>query len=94
MAKKYYKAPTHQTGINITTKTHFGSTDEMVVDHSKYLINDGLIIQDDQVICKDDRGFYITYKNRINTGLADTNRYANIQSRIILTEKQQNDSST
>ena len=36
MAKKHYKAPLHQTGTTITTKTHFGSTSDMVIDHSKY----------------------------------------------------------
>lgn len=90
MAKKYYKAPLHQTGTNITTKTHFGSTGDMVVDHSKY----GLELKESEVLCKDDRGFYITLKNRIDNGLADANRYDNKNSRVNCSEKQENDSST
>lgn len=83
MAKKYYKAPVHQTGTSITTKTHFGSTNDMVVDHKNYSIS----LNDNQVLCKDDRGFYITLKNRIDSGLADPNRYSNIDSRISIAEK-------
>lgn len=85
MAKKYYKAPVHQTGTVITTKTHFGTTSEMIVDMSNYESPSNL--SEDQIVCKDDRGFYITNKNRVNSGLADPNRYANHKSRIELTEK-------
>jgi hypothetical protein len=87
MAKKYYKAPLHQTGTIVTTKTHFGSTGDMVIDNTKYnLNNEPLNIGEDQVICKDDRGFYITNKNRIDSGLADPNRYANSSCRLVLQE--------
>jgi len=30
-----------------------------------------------EVVCKDDRGYYITYKNRLDNGLADPKRYSN-----------------
>jgi len=97
MAKKYYKAPTHQTGNAVTTKTHFGSTGDMVVDHTKYKdFNDLPIVLKDEnsVLCKDDRGFYITQQNRIDSGLADPNRYANSNCRVDCVELQKNDSMT
>lgn len=96
MAKKYYKAPTHQTGTTVTTKTHFGSTSDMIIDHSKYLFTGNPVnLQDNEVICKDDRGFYLTSKNRIDSGLADPNRYANQTSRLILEEaSEKSDSSS
>lgn len=100
MAKKYYKAPVHQTGTHITTKTHFGSTGDMVIDHTKYKYvedNGPVVINEDigSVVCKDDQGFYITFKNRIDSGLADPNRYANPYMRINIKEAaEENVSST
>jgi hypothetical protein len=79
MAKKLYKAPKHNTGRSITTKTPFGSHKEMVVDHST--IN-GISILEGEVVCKDDDGLYVTNTNRIDNGLADPNRYANVSKRI------------
>jgi hypothetical protein len=95
MAKKYYKAPTHQTGTAVTTKTHFGSTSDMIIDHSQYLFSGNPVnLKDNEVICKDDRGFYLTSKNRIDSGLADPNRYSNQTSRLILASITENDSSS
>lgn len=90
MAKKIYKPRSHETGTIITTKTAFGSTSDMVIDISKYTIEDGnaLIIQSNEVICKDDKGFYITSKDRIDSKIADPNRYANEKNRLALVEKE------
>ena len=30
----------------------------------------------ERVVCKDDKGYYMTYKNRLDNGLADPNRYS------------------
>lgn len=91
MAKKYYKAPLHQTGTHITTKTHFGTTSDMVVDHTKYVYseNNAPITLNEAmgaIVCKDDRGFYLTFKNRVDSGLADPNRYDCPQMRIDIKE--------
>jgi hypothetical protein len=95
MAKNYYKAPTHQTGTTVTTKTHFGSTSDMIIDHSQYLFSGSRVnLKENEVICKDDRGFYLTYKDRIDSKLADPNRYANQTSRLMLTPITNNDSSS
>ena len=51
----------HVTGNTITTKSWFGSHAEMVVEDR----------QDGTVVCEDDRGKYVTYKNRLDSGLAD-----------------------
>jgi hypothetical protein len=88
MAKKIFKPRSHDTGTVITTKTAFGSTADMVVDMENYTIEGDKQVSDNEVVCKDDRGFYITYKNRINTGIADPNRYANAKNRVTLVEKQ------
>jgi len=51
----------HITGNTITTKSWFGSHAEMVVEDR----------QDGTVVCEDDRGKYVTYKNRLDSGFAD-----------------------
>lgn len=83
MARKLFKPRQHESGSTITTKTHFGSDSTMVVDLSKYKT---ISLNADEVVCKDDRGFYITQKNRINSGLADPNRHTNSKARIELEE--------
>ena len=82
MAKKHFKPRLHEGGTVITTKTPYGSTSDMVVDISKYNIQ----INDDEVVCKDDNGFYITKKSRIDNKFADPNRYGNSKNRIVLEE--------
>lgn len=88
MAKKLYKAPKHITGHTVTTKTHFGSTSDMVVTL------DNIKLSENEVICKDDSGYYITLRNRIDSGLADPNRYANSSKRIVIEEPSKEVSST
>ena len=51
----------HVTGNTITTKSWFGSHTEMVVEDR----------EDGTVVCEDDRGKYVTYKDRLDSGLAD-----------------------
>lgn len=91
MAKKLYKPRQHETGTVITTKTPYGSTSDMLIDINSYTLEDGssVVIKEDEVVCKDDRGFYITFKNRVDSKLADPNRYANPKNRLNLVEKQQ-----
>jgi hypothetical protein len=93
MAKKIYRTPLHNTGTTITTKTAYGSTSCMVIDINKYTIEDGsaINIKEDEVVCKDDLGFYITFRNRVDSSTADPNRYANSKNRLKLVEKQQTD---
>ena len=56
----------HETGKTITTKSRFGSHADMFVDD----------LEDGKVLCKDVAGTYVTFKNRIDSGLADPNRYS------------------
>ena len=75
----------HQTGNNITTPSWFGSHASMVVSPEEYHANSSRIYRDrgthiiseEEVVCKDDRGYYITLKNRLDNGLADPKRYSN-----------------
>lgn len=80
MARKY-NIPKHVVGRHITTKTAFGSHSNMIVPCDDPNIQT-LKIGDDQIICKDDSGYYITDKYRIDSGLADPNRYANDKARF------------
>lgn len=93
MAKNYIKPRTHDTGTIITTKTAFGSTSDMIIDLSNYTLDGNEVkINDDEVVCKDDKGFYITNKNRIDTKIADPNRYANAKNRLHLKQKENSSS--
>ena len=62
----------HEVGRTITTPSPYGSHSSMVVDHEKY----SLILEQDEVLCKDDYRFYITKKNRLDNGMADPARYS------------------
>ena len=74
----------HATGNIITTKSWFGSHADMVVSPEEYHANGSRIyegrgihtILECEVVCKDDRGYYITLKNRLDNGLADPKRYS------------------
>lgn len=79
MARKF-NIPKHVVGRNITTKSAFGSHSDMIVSCEDPAIQT-IKIDDNQIICKDDSGYYITEKNRIDSGLADPNRYASINAR-------------
>lgn len=83
MARKLFKPRQHESGSIVTTKTHYGSDSNMIVDLSQYK---PISINADEVVCKDDRGFYITKKNRINSGLADPSRHSDAKARITLEE--------
>jgi len=86
MAKKFI--PTnrqHQTGRTITTKTPYGSTSDMIVTDEQILSK--VKLDDGCVLLKDDEGYYITNKGRINDGLADPLRccpkYREVMSKAI-----------
>jgi hypothetical protein len=58
----------------IETPSPYGSHSSMVVNLDAEAR--GHNVPSDKVICKDERGYYITYKNRLDSGLADPCRYA------------------
>jgi hypothetical protein len=74
----------HETGKIITTKSPFGSHADMVVSPDEYHANNSQIYKGRgihtillcEVVCKDDRGYYITFRNRLDNGLADPKRYS------------------
>lgn len=88
MAKKYYKAPKHSTGRVITTKTPYGSTSDMIITDEEVLKK--IPVADYCILVKDDEGYYITHKDRIDSGLADPFRYCETY-RKIMSEKIQQD---
>jgi len=81
MAKNFIKPRKHETGRTITTKTPYGATSDMVVSDSEILSK--LNIDDSFVLVKDDTGYYITPKNRVDSGLADPSRYELSQREIV-----------
>ena len=83
MAKKFFKVPKHDSGSTITTKTFFGSDSSMVVPNDDDALK-GIKLESDQIVCKDDKGYYVTTAKHVDSGLADPNRYANQKSRLML----------
>jgi hypothetical protein len=77
---KHIKMPKHQTGRSVTTKTPYGSTSDMIVESVAEFKD--LQLNDGQVVLQDDDGYYITERNRVDSGRADPNRYANPTKRI------------
>jgi hypothetical protein len=73
MAKNFIKPRKHETGRTITTKTAFGTTGDMVVNDEK--ITSRVKMQSGQVLAKDDAGYYITPRDRVDNGFADWHRY-------------------
>jgi len=74
MAKHRSYKKSYESGKDVTTKSWFGSHTEMVVSEGEegtpvVELNKG------EVICKDDKGYYVTYEKRLDSGLADPNRY-------------------
>ena len=58
----------------ITTPSPYGSHSSMLVNIDDLAKNHN--VPKDKAICQDERGYYVTYKNRINNGLSDPCRYA------------------
>ena len=58
----------------IETPSAFGSHSSMIVDIDDLAKNHN--VPKDKVVCKDEKGYYVTYKNRIDNGMADPCRYA------------------
>lgn len=63
---KYKETKTKvETGKTITTPSPYGSHKSMVIEDLGEMVK-----------CKDDEGEYITYKNRLDNGLADSLRWS------------------
>jgi hypothetical protein len=71
MAKNHKEKDNVRT---ITTPSAYGSHKCMIVDIDKEA--KGHNVPKDKIICQDEKGYYVTYKNRIDNGLADPCRYA------------------
>jgi len=86
---KYSNKKRHETGNTVTTPSQFGSHRSMVVDPEQYVS-----AKDNRLnvscgpgtcLCKDDKGFYITLEDRLDSGLADPKLYSG--ERLSLVEK-------
>ena len=78
MAKQTTSKKSHDTSVTISTPTPFGS-------HSSMVVSSDLADRDigpNEVVCSDENGYYITFKNRLDTNLADPNRYGFKNNRI------------
>lgn len=65
----------HEVGRTVSGPSRYGSHAEFVVDHSSF----DLKIDDNQVLCKDDKGYYVTFKDRLDSGGADPNRWTEMR---------------
>ena len=63
MAKNKYATHQSKAVMTVTTPSFYGSHKSMVVKDLGEV-----------VVCKDDRGEYTTFKDRLDNGLADPNR--------------------
>lgn len=86
---KFSNKKRHETGNTITTPSEYGSHKSMVVDPEQYVSAkdnaSGVSCGPGVVLCKDDKGFYITLEDRLDSGLADPKRYSG--KRLNLVEK-------
>jgi hypothetical protein len=87
MAKRINTKNRHDSGREITTPSFFGSHRVMVVDPLNYVFasnrENTVSLESGQVLCKDDVGFYITCEKRLDSGLADPNRYSGVRPDLI-----------
>lgn len=58
----------------LVTPSPYGSHSSMIVDIDNEA--HGHSVPKDKIICKDENGYYVTYKSRIDNGLSDPCRYA------------------
>jgi hypothetical protein len=86
---KFNNKKRHETGNTITTPSQYGSHKSMVVDPEQYVSAkdnvSAVSCGPGVVLCKDDKGFYITLEDRLDSGLADPKRYSG--KRLNLVEK-------
>lgn len=71
MARRSY-GKQREIGRTITTKSVFGSHEDMVVDHTSF----GLTLEENEVLCQDGDRYYVTTRDRLDNGLADSRRYS------------------
>ncbi len=62
----------HDTGRALETPSFFGSHSSMVANHEDYDVE----LKEGEVLCQDGETFYVTLKQRLDTGLADPKRYS------------------
>lgn len=74
MSKNRLKVRKHESGRTITTKTPYGITSDMVVSDENFLSQ--VSIPEGSVVVKDDDGYFIVPKNRVDDGMACPLRYS------------------
>jgi hypothetical protein len=70
MAKSFVSKPDEKKSTN-STPSQYGSHSVMLDQEKTEALGDPKL-----VVLKDEKGFYTTERNRLDTGLADPNRYA------------------
>lgn len=74
MARQIKTGKKHETGRTITTKSPYGTHNDMIVSLDEKL-SKFLETCQELVVAQDDVGPYLTYKNRVDNGLADPCRF-------------------
>lgn len=70
MAKDKGRKVKHEVGTKVSTPSWFGSHKSMVDQAATEKLN-----SPGKVVCNDERGAYVTETARLDSGLADPNRY-------------------
>jgi hypothetical protein len=73
MARQIGTGKKHETGRNILTKTPYGISSDMIVSEQEIL--EKVQIPENCVLVRDDMGYFIVNRNRVNDGLACPLRY-------------------
>jgi len=77
MARQVRTGKKHETGRTITGKSAYGTHSDILIDASesltKFLNEHPMAV----IAAQDDAGPYLTYKDRVDSGLADPCRFDN-----------------
>jgi len=74
MARQLRTGKKHETGRTITTKSAYGTHSDMLVEVDETVAK-FFETTPELVVAQDDLGPYLTYKNRVDSGLADPCRF-------------------
>ena len=87
MAKKNWGVKARRQSANsvtVTTPSFYGTHSSMLVDPST--VTTDVTLAEDEVLAKDDCGYYITKTKYVDSNFADPNRYCHKDKRPVVTE--------
>lgn len=70
--------------VTVTTPSFYGTHSSMLVDPST--VTTDVTLAEDEVLAKDDCGYYVTKTKYVDSNFADPNRYCHKDKRPVVTE--------